>query len=197
MCRKSGAFLVDTRLRCTPAPSRAIGKNCDRFGPLQTYSHSHFHPLAAHRPQVRECKQRFGICGPPCIQTKKPTASVCESRWESEAPTAFSLRSNCGLLPLSGSLPASVVDTSLVTAVRCGRRPATTPFRCRPAWRLRLLPGRFMVIPRTMGIPTSRGEEAAAELARLVEKCKRSGFVHDALVRDGIQGASVRPLGHG
>ena len=58
---------------------------------------------------------------------------------------------------------------------------------------LRLLPGRFMVIRQAMGCPRSRGEAAAAELARFVEEMKAGGFVRDALARHGIQGASVAP----
>jgi polar amino acid transport system substrate-binding protein len=57
----------------------------------------------------------------------------------------------------------------------------------------RLLPGRFMVIQQAMGIPKTRGEEAAVYLAQFVEKMKASGFVADALKRHGIQGASVAP----
>lgn len=59
---------------------------------------------------------------------------------------------------------------------------------------LRLLDGRFMVIQQAMGTPKSRGEEAAAFLARFVEDMKASGFVADALARHGIEGASVAPL---
>jgi polar amino acid transport system substrate-binding protein len=57
----------------------------------------------------------------------------------------------------------------------------------------RLLPGRFMVIQQAMGIPKTRGAEAAAYLSRFVEDMKASGFVADALRRHGIQGASVAP----
>jgi polar amino acid transport system substrate-binding protein len=60
---------------------------------------------------------------------------------------------------------------------------------------LRLLPGRFMVIRQAMGCARSRGEAAAAELARFVEEMKASGFVAEALARHGIQGASVAPPG--
>ena len=58
---------------------------------------------------------------------------------------------------------------------------------------LRLLPGRFMEIRQAMGTPTSRGEAAAAALARFVESMKASGFVAQALNRHGIQGAIVAP----
>lgn len=59
---------------------------------------------------------------------------------------------------------------------------------------LRLLPGRFMVIEQAMGLPKSRGAEPAAELRAFVEEMKSSGFITEALVRHGIQGASVAPL---
>lgn len=58
---------------------------------------------------------------------------------------------------------------------------------------LRLLDGRFMVIQQAMGTPKSRGEQAAAFLAQFVEEMKASGFVADALVRHGTEGASVAP----
>lgn len=59
---------------------------------------------------------------------------------------------------------------------------------------LRLLPGRFMVIRQAMGLPKGRGAEAAAALAHYVEEMKASGFVAQALLRHGIQGAAVAPL---
>lgn len=58
---------------------------------------------------------------------------------------------------------------------------------------LRLLPGRFMVIQQAMGVPKGRGPQAAAYLSAFVEEMKASGFVADALIRHGIQGASVAP----
>lgn len=58
---------------------------------------------------------------------------------------------------------------------------------------LRLLPGRFMVIQQAMGLPKSRGSEAAAVLRAFVEDMKATGFVAAALARHGIQGASVAP----
>ena len=60
---------------------------------------------------------------------------------------------------------------------------------------LRLLDGRFMVIQQAMGVPKSRGEEAASYLAAFVEEMKAGGFVADALQRHGIEGASVAPPG--
>lgn len=59
---------------------------------------------------------------------------------------------------------------------------------------LRLLNERFMVIRQAMGVSHSRGAAAAQVLAQFVEEQKRSGVVADALVRHGIQGASVAPL---
>jgi polar amino acid transport system substrate-binding protein len=50
-----------------------------------------------------------------------------------------------------------------------------------------------MVIQQAMGTPKSRGDEAAAFLARFVEEMKASGFVAAALARHGIGGASVAP----
>ena len=58
---------------------------------------------------------------------------------------------------------------------------------------LRLLPGRFMVIQQAMGLPKSRGQEAANFLHQYVEEMKASGFVAQALARHHIQGASVAP----
>ncbi len=59
----------------------------------------------------------------------------------------------------------------------------------------RLLPGHFMVIQQAMGLPRSRGDVAAAFLARFVEAMKASGWVAQAMARHGIQGASVAPAG--
>lgn len=56
---------------------------------------------------------------------------------------------------------------------------------------LRLLPGRFMVIQQAMGLPKSRGPEAAGALSQFVEQMKASGFVAQSLKRHGIQGAAV------
>jgi polar amino acid transport system substrate-binding protein len=58
---------------------------------------------------------------------------------------------------------------------------------------LRLLPGRFMVIQQAMGLPKTRGAEAAGYLGRFVEQMKTSGFVAEALARHRIEGASVAP----
>lgn len=59
---------------------------------------------------------------------------------------------------------------------------------------LRLLPGRFMVIQQAMGLPKGRSPQAAQYLSAFVEEMKGSGFVHAAMERHGIRGASVAPL---
>ena len=58
----------------------------------------------------------------------------------------------------------------------------------------RLLPGRFMVIQQAMGTSSGRGPEVADYLRNFVEDMKASGFVANALLRHGIQGASVAPV---
>lgn len=58
---------------------------------------------------------------------------------------------------------------------------------------LRLLDERFMVIQQAMGMPKSRGAEAAAFLHAFIENMKTSGLVDAALARHGIEGASVAP----
>ena len=58
---------------------------------------------------------------------------------------------------------------------------------------LRLLPGRFMVIEQAMGVPAARGDAVQAALRAFVENAKTSGFVAQALLRHGIQGAVVAP----
>jgi len=57
----------------------------------------------------------------------------------------------------------------------------------------RLLSGNFMLIQQAMGVPVSRGDLAAQYLANFVEEVKRTGFVAEALIRNGIKGASVAP----
>jgi polar amino acid transport system substrate-binding protein len=58
---------------------------------------------------------------------------------------------------------------------------------------LRLLPERFMVIQQAMGLACSRGALAASLLQQFIQSCKASGFVHEALRRNGIDGATVAP----
>ena len=57
---------------------------------------------------------------------------------------------------------------------------------------VRLLPGRFMVIEQSMGVPKGR-LAAQAWLKGFVEEMKASGFVTASLKRHGIQGAEVAP----
>lgn len=58
--------------------------------------------------------------------------------------------------------------------------------------RVRLLPGRFMVIEQAMGVPKGR-LAAQAWLSAFIEEMKSTGFVAEALRRHGIEGASVAP----
>lgn len=60
---------------------------------------------------------------------------------------------------------------------------------------LRLLPERFMVIRQAMGLPKSRGGEAALFLRQFVEEMKASGFVAATLATHHVDGASVAPSG--
>jgi polar amino acid transport system substrate-binding protein len=61
---------------------------------------------------------------------------------------------------------------------------------------LRLLDERFMVIRQAMGVPKSRGAQAADYLADFVQQMIRSGFVVQALQRHHIDEAQV-PAGNG
>ncbi len=58
---------------------------------------------------------------------------------------------------------------------------------------LRLLDGHFMLIQQALGLPRSRGPEAAAWLTAVVERLKAEGEVAVALQRHGIEGAAVAP----
>jgi polar amino acid transport system substrate-binding protein len=60
---------------------------------------------------------------------------------------------------------------------------------------LRLLGERFMVIRQAMGVPKSRGAEAAEYVAQFVREMADSGFVEAALKRHGIEGAEVAKAG--
>jgi polar amino acid transport system substrate-binding protein len=59
--------------------------------------------------------------------------------------------------------------------------------------RVRLLPGRFMVIEQAMGLPADRGDDAWRALRDFVERAKASGFVAEALKRHGQTSATVAP----
>jgi len=88
----------------------------------------------------------------------------------------------------------AVVDTFVATGadVAAGVRQQLLA-DCARVPGLRLLDGRFMVIRQAMGVPKSRGADAAAFLAAFVERMKADGVVADALARHGIDGASVAP----
>lgn len=58
---------------------------------------------------------------------------------------------------------------------------------------VRLLGERFMVIRQAMGVPKSRGPEAAAFLRAFVEEMKAAAVVQDSMTRHGIRGAGVAP----
>ena len=58
---------------------------------------------------------------------------------------------------------------------------------------VRLLGERFMVIRQAMGVPKSRGPQAAAFLRAFVEDMKAGGVVQDSMVRHDIKGAGVAP----
>ncbi|MDM0109168.1 ABC transporter substrate-binding protein [Variovorax sp. J22R24] len=58
---------------------------------------------------------------------------------------------------------------------------------------LRLLPERFMVIEQAMGSAKGRGSLASFLLAGFIAHAKASGFVHEALKRNGVEGAAVAP----
>ena len=58
---------------------------------------------------------------------------------------------------------------------------------------VRLLGERFMVINQAMGVPKTKGPEAALFLRTFVEEMKASGFVKDSMERHRIHGAGVGP----
>ena len=61
---------------------------------------------------------------------------------------------------------------------------------------LQILDEPFMTIRQAMGLPKTRGPEAAAFLARFVEETKQSGFVSDAIRRHQVTGATIAPPEH-
>jgi polar amino acid transport system substrate-binding protein len=58
---------------------------------------------------------------------------------------------------------------------------------------VRMLSERFMVINQAMGVPKSKGPEAALFLRTFVEEMKAQGVVKDSMTRYDIQGAGVGP----
>jgi polar amino acid transport system substrate-binding protein len=95
---------------------------------------------------------------------------------------------------LRASSSQSVVDTFLASGaqVAAGVRQQLESDAARVGG-VRLLDQRFMVIEQALGLPKSRGAEAAALLAQFVEDAKASGFVAAALQRHHVKGASVAP----
>lgn len=55
---------------------------------------------------------------------------------------------------------------------------------------LRLIEEPFMVIRQAMGVARARGDSAAQYLRAFVDDLRASGFVHEALARHGIKGAT-------
>ena len=58
---------------------------------------------------------------------------------------------------------------------------------------VRMLGERFMVINQAMGVPKTKGPEAALFLRTFVEEMKAQGVVKDSMTRYDIQGAGVGP----
>ena len=90
-------------------------------------------------------------------------------------------------VPTSGEVAESFVAQKLEVAA--GVRPQIeSDVRRFPG--LRMLPERFMAINQAMGVP--RGREAGASYVRaFIDEMLSSGFVDEALVRNGVTGASV------
>ena len=61
---------------------------------------------------------------------------------------------------------------------------------------LQILDQPFMTIRQAMGLPKTRGPEAASFLASFIEELKRSGFVSDAISRHQVEGAAVASREH-
>ena len=58
---------------------------------------------------------------------------------------------------------------------------------------VRMLNERFMVIHQAMGVPKTKGPDAALFLRTFVEEMKAQGVVKDSMTRYNIQGAGVGP----
>ena len=58
---------------------------------------------------------------------------------------------------------------------------------------VRMLNERFMVINQAMGVPKTKGPEAALFLRTFVEEMKAQGVVKDSMTRYDIKGAGVGP----
>jgi polar amino acid transport system substrate-binding protein len=58
---------------------------------------------------------------------------------------------------------------------------------------VRMLTERFMVINQAMGVPKTKGPEAALFLRTFVEELKAQGVVKASMTRHDIKGAGVGP----
>lgn len=59
---------------------------------------------------------------------------------------------------------------------------------------LRLLDGRFMEIPQALGIPKTKGADAAAFMARFAQAIMRDGTLETLYAKHRIKGAVIAPL---
>ena len=94
--------------------------------------------------------------------------------------------------PTSPTVTQTMLDQKLEVAAGVKQQLAADAQRIGG---LRLLDGRFMVINQAMGTP--KGRDAGARYVHdFIEEMKASGFVAQALQRNGIQGAAVAPPGY-
>ena len=93
-------------------------------------------------------------------------------------------------VPTSGEVTDAFLAQNLDVAAGVKQQLEMDAKRVGP--RVRLLPGRFMVINQAMGVPKGR-TAAQAWLSRYIEEMKASGFVAQALQRHRIEGAAVAP----
>jgi polar amino acid transport system substrate-binding protein len=91
-------------------------------------------------------------------------------------------------VPTSPAVVQAFLDQNLAVAAGVKQQ---LEHDARQAGGLRILDERFMVIRQAMGVPSNRGEPAAAYLSVFVEEMKASGFVAASLARHGIEGAIV------
>jgi polar amino acid transport system substrate-binding protein len=91
-------------------------------------------------------------------------------------------------IPTSPAVVQGFLDQNL--SVAAGVRQQLQKDASRTAG-LRILDQRFMVIRQAMGVPKSRGAQAAQYLANFVKQMRSSSFVADSLERHHIDGAAV------
>ena len=87
---------------------------------------------------------------------------------------------------------ADLIATNRIDVMAGVKQQLESDAKRLPGWHM--LDGRFMVIEQAMAAPKGR-PEGAGYLASFVEEMKSSGFVANALARNGIEGATVAPLG--